>query len=704
MLIWGSLAASLVTLWPNRSSAIVTAEEAALVPSGIGNGAAAGTAIASSRDGSRVIVGAPGQGEGRAYVFVRTGITWALEATLVHPGAASGDRFGGAVSMSDDGMRVVVSAVERNRAYVFARGATSWSHEATLIPTAGSLGVTEDYGCSVSISGDGRFAAVGSFNFWRTFIQQGRVSIYLRTGTTWVLQHEIEGGAGEQLGAAVALDETGTRTVIGVPASDTGAPNGGDAAIYVREGTTWTREATLTPSGLDPGDEAGRGVAISASGDRVLVGVRDTRLEGLTSAGSATVFVRSGTTWSAEARLISAAPMANAFLGEQLSISADGSRALLGARGGRGRALVFLRRGSVWTEEATLLAAAGGAGDALGTSVALARDGSRAFAGTPGDDRAAVDGGSARVFTLGDAIGTTCASGELCMTGQCVDGVCCESACGDGAVDCLGCSAAVNGVTDGRCLPARSGTLCRAPAGGCDIAEMCDGVLDLCPADNLEPSGEVCREALDRDCDTAEVCDGLTPGCPEDVFAEPGTMCGDAPSGMCDVSDVCEGSRCRPTFAAPGTECGESAVMGVCDTPDVCTGDRADCPPTFLSGVVCRGSTGGCDLPEVCSGTSRSCPPDQVAGPGVVCRASLMESCDPAESCDGASAACPADVMMCMVVPDAGPSTADAGTTSAASGCSCRAVPPGRPSLAWLGLILLGLLAKRRAIPPRHVG
>ena len=54
--------------------------------------------------------------------------------------------------------------------------------------------------------------------------------------------------------------------------------------------------------------------------------------------------------------------------------------------------------------------------------------------------------------------------------------------------------------------------ICRASSGICDIAEMCTGGSDACPADDVEPATTVCRSAAGA-CDVAETCDG----CNEDL-------------------------------------------------------------------------------------------------------------------------------------------------------------------------------------------
>jgi hypothetical protein len=45
----------------------------------------------------------------------------------------------------------------------------------------------------------------------------------------------------------------------------------------------------------------------------------------------------------------------------------------------------------------------------------------------------------------------------------------------------------------GTCLRAAAGTVCRNQAGACDVAEECDGVGDLCPADAGQADGTACN-------------------------------------------------------------------------------------------------------------------------------------------------------------------------------------------------------------------
>jgi hypothetical protein len=162
-----------------------------------------------------------------------------------------------------------------------------------------------------------------------------------------------------------------------------------------------TLEATLESPDLLPdcargcADDAlprfGASVALSADGSRALVGAPwgSSALSGAVVPGFARVFARTGSTWALEATLT--ASEGEARFGASVSLSADGSLALVGAPDGpgsggvrTGSAHVFVRSGTVWAGEGTLLPREGRAGEHFGASVALSSDGTRAVVGAPG--------------------------------------------------------------------------------------------------------------------------------------------------------------------------------------------------------------------------------------------------------------------------------------------------------------------------------
>ena len=100
----------------------------------------------------------------------------------------------------------------------------------------------------------------------------------------------------------------------------------------------------------------------------------------------------------------------------------------------------------------------------------------------------AMDAGAGYIFQYAKQNGDPCTAPRECHSSFCVDGVCCDSACGNSdPTDCQACSAAAGALItsdgDGTCRPRRPGRLCRASSGGTDPAESCDGQALSCPPD-----------------------------------------------------------------------------------------------------------------------------------------------------------------------------------------------------------------------------
>jgi uncharacterized repeat protein (TIGR01451 family) len=364
-----------------------------------------------SVSGDTAVVGAPqdntptGTDAGSAYVFVRTGAGWPEQAVLRPGDAAADDRFASSVAV--DGDTVVAGAplddtaagADAGSAYVFVRSGTTWTEQQKLVASDAALG--DQFGSSVSISGDTIVVgtpddSVAGQN------AAGSAYVFVRSGTTWTQQQKLvasDGAASDALGTSVSV--FGDTAVAGAPGADTGAGvDAGAAYVFVRSGTTWTEQQKLVASDGAASDSLG--AAVSLSVDTAVIGAPQ---GDATSAdtGSAYVFVRSGTAWTEQQKLVASDALAGDELGQALSVSGD--TVVVGAPLGdapgtpdAGAAYVFLRAGTVWTEDAKLLSAAGiAADDAFGFSVSL--DGDVAVVGAPDDDLASgVDSGSATIF------------------------------------------------------------------------------------------------------------------------------------------------------------------------------------------------------------------------------------------------------------------------------------------------------------------
>jgi hypothetical protein len=122
-----------------------------------------------------------------------------------------------------------------------------------------------------------------------------------------------DGLVSDQLGGAVAL--AGDTAVAGAREDNFGANRNGKAYVFVRNGTTWTQQQKLTASDGSTLDAFGNSVAISHHTDTIAVGAVNDDEVTPNDRGSVYVFVRNGTTWSQQQRLIGSLGMTTGFTG-----------------------------------------------------------------------------------------------------------------------------------------------------------------------------------------------------------------------------------------------------------------------------------------------------------------------------------------------------------------------------------------------------
>ncbi|MFN2500688.1 MAG: carboxypeptidase regulatory-like domain-containing protein [Pyrinomonadaceae bacterium] len=345
--------------------------------------------------------------QGSAYIFVRNGTTWTQQAQLTAADGAGSDFFGISVAISGDTAVVgadsddVAGSFNQGSAYVFVRNGTTWTQQAQLNMPAGAA--NDFFGGNVAISGDTAVVGADSDDVGANR-DQGSAFVFVRTGTTWALQSQLNavgGAADDQFGSSVAI--SGDSVIVGAFADDVGT-NGqqGSAYVFLRSGTTWTQQAQLNAGDGFANDFFG--IAVAIDGETAVVGADGDDVGTNVDQGSAYVFLRSGTAWTQQARLNGADGSANDFFGSAVAISGD--RAVVGADGDdvgsvvdQGSAYAFLRTGSTWAQQAQLVATGGASGDGFGSDVTIS--GVTAIVGAFGDDVAGnVDQGSAAVFVI----------------------------------------------------------------------------------------------------------------------------------------------------------------------------------------------------------------------------------------------------------------------------------------------------------------
>ena len=337
--------------------------------------------------GDTAVVGAAGDDSathgnaGSAYVFVRSGSVWGQQAKLT---AASdrgpNDQFGVSVAVAGDTAVIgaygddTAAGADAGSAYVFVRSGSVWSRQAKLTASDGAAG--DLFGFSVAMAGE--TAVVGAQgDDTAAGTNAGSAYVFVRSGSVWGEQAKLtasDGGVEDRFGVSVAV--AGDTAVVGAFFDDTAAGmDAGSAYVFVRSGSVWGEQAKLTA--FDGGVEDRFGVSVAVAGDTVVVGAYWDNTTGVGSdAGSAYVFVRSGSVWGLQAKLTASDAVASDRFG--VSVAVAGDTVVVGAYWDStfvatrvGAAYVFVRSGSVWSEQTKLTASDGAELDFFGVSVAV---------------------------------------------------------------------------------------------------------------------------------------------------------------------------------------------------------------------------------------------------------------------------------------------------------------------------------------------
>ena len=297
---------------------------------------------------------------GAAYVFVRTGSSWAQQAYIKGDAPAHNEYFGRSAAISEN----TIAIGAQSGVSIFVRdsilGTPFWYQQAQL--KSDNWHYADDFGDSVSLSGDS-----------------------LLVGAT--------GEDGSHPG------------VNGTPNED--APSSGAAYVFRRTGSIWSQEAYLKPAdpkGAGSGffSSGGRfGAAVSLDGDTAVVSA-NSPLFG--PPGMIAVFTRSGSVWSPQAEITRDT---NHSFGASASVSGDllaaGSfRYSSSTSPGVGMVHLYVRNGSKWVEQASAPGTVGVLSISGATVVSGNYSDSSGATGVNGDseDTSAWEAGAARVHVF----------------------------------------------------------------------------------------------------------------------------------------------------------------------------------------------------------------------------------------------------------------------------------------------------------------
>ncbi len=317
-----------------------------------------GSSVALSDGGRKLAVGATNDdgysgysvsNYGAVYLYIISGSEWGdtitqkkkiTQGTTLAGGGSlelsPHDSFGSSVSLSDDGNKLAVGATgdsdNSGAVYLFTITGNAWDTITKKKRITRNTGLSSSghvsqilggyFGSSVSLSANGSKLAVGAERY-----DSGRGAVYLFTitGNAWntvkqnkkIGRNTILSGGGritlknyDNFGSAVSLSDDGTKLAVGAKQDDTGAWDAGAVYLFTVTGSAWntikkvkkithgTRLADESKFALGSYDNFGSGVSLSADGSKLAVGARGDDTGGFGSnKGAVYLFTVTGNAW-----------------------------------------------------------------------------------------------------------------------------------------------------------------------------------------------------------------------------------------------------------------------------------------------------------------------------------------------------------------------------------------------------------------------
>lgn len=299
-----------------RSAEGVWSQEAYLKSATPDEGGYFGLAVSLSADGNTLAVGVPLSGAGAVQVFQREAGAWQRHSVITASGGEQGDVLGVSVALSADGATLATGAIYEDGGtagingdeadnsaenagaiYVFSLSGSEWQQEAYLKPD--NPDADDNFGGRLALSGNGLVLAAGvdEEDSSATGIngdgtdnsadEAGAAYVFVRSGGGWMQDAYIKAtntGAGDEFGAAVALNQDGSVLAVGSEAEsgsgtglagdpeDDSAFASGAAYVFRRGSDGWEQQAYVKASNTDDDeDDFGTNLGLSADGEVLAV-------------------------------------------------------------------------------------------------------------------------------------------------------------------------------------------------------------------------------------------------------------------------------------------------------------------------------------------------------------------------------------------------------------------------------------------------
>ena len=353
-----------------------------------------GHVLALNQDGTRLAVGAINESglandpnvntfsnSGATYIFELDSNKWQQKAYLKPSNSESGDEFGYALDLSDDGKTLAVSALQEGSnatgvdgdqndnskplsgaVYVFTLTGETWQQQAYL--KASNTDAYDSFGFSVSLSGDGKRLLVGApgesssasginaNQLDNTGALSGAAYLFEFQNDTWVqTQYFKPSNTGnlDSFGFDVDISQDGLTASIASPGEDSlngdpldnNASNSGAVYLFNDDGAQWSQHAYLKASLPDAEDQFGYSISLNHDGSTLAISAYLESSDSVTNgndadnsapnAGAAYIFQQQQDVWSQQAYLKADNSDSGDKFGHDLQLDLSGERLIVGA-------------------------------------------------------------------------------------------------------------------------------------------------------------------------------------------------------------------------------------------------------------------------------------------------------------------------------------------------------------------------------------
>jgi len=248
-----------------------------------------GASLKFSSDGNILFVGAPSDntsltfGGGSTFIFKKVSGVWTETQKIISSGVTENGHFGFSVDCVPDGSVLVVGDHDESTGGSYAGAVyiyttndfVTWTEYDKL--QASDISADFSFGKSVSISDDGLHLIVGANG---ANSDSGAVYYFFNNLGVWSELQKITiptsyGDTSDFFGDYLAIDGDATRIVIGALNEDALGSNTGQVYIYYYDSGSWSLLKTFYPDDISAGDTFGSAVAISDDGANILAASRN---------------------------------------------------------------------------------------------------------------------------------------------------------------------------------------------------------------------------------------------------------------------------------------------------------------------------------------------------------------------------------------------------------------------------------------------